>query len=134
MLEWDDSMTTGIQRIDAQHKEIIKKYNEFSAALSSGISRAEEKEEAGNILDFLQFYAQWHFHREEECFAEYECPAAEMNKKQHGEFLEMFGNFYEQWQSEGMDNELVIETYRGLGDWIQNHIMRTDTQIFPCVK
>jgi hemerythrin len=38
MIIWDDSMTTGLPEIDAQHKEIIEKFNEFSEAVASGMS------------------------------------------------------------------------------------------------
>lgn len=63
MITWDDSMTTGVPEIDAQHKELFEKMNEFAEALACGKGRAE----TGEMLDFLQFYAQWHFQREETC-------------------------------------------------------------------
>jgi hemerythrin len=134
MLQWDESMTTGIAHIDAQHKEIIKKYNQFSQALARGIGASREREEAGKILDYLQFYAAWHFEREEECFDQYKCPAAKANKNAHTEFLKRFGDFYEYWHTEGMDSSLVKNTFQELGEWIATHIMRLDTQIYPCVK
>ena len=89
---------------------------------------------AGDILDFLQFYAVWHFEREDKCMEQYKCPAAEANKQAHAEFIDKFGQFYEQWQESVMDWELVQQTYVELGDWIENHIRRVDAQLLPCVK
>jgi hemerythrin len=86
------------------------------------------------LLDFLQFYSAWHFEREEQCMEEYQCPVAEMNKVAHAEFIEMFERFYEEWWADSMDMELVQQTFRGVGIWIQNHIQRTDTQLLFCVK
>jgi hemerythrin len=130
MITWDDSMTTGLPNIDRQHKEIINKYNEFSEAMAGQEGRAK----AGEILDFLQFYAVWHFEKEEKCFEQYKCPAAEANKQAHAEFIDKFGQFYEQWQESVMDTELMQKTYVELGNWIENHILRVDTQLLPCVK
>jgi hemerythrin len=132
MITWDDSMTTGLPDIDAQHREIIKKFNEFSEAVwrPNGMNR----EVAGEVLDFLQFYAVWHFGREEQCMERYRCPAAAANKQAHAEFIQKFGGFYEQWQEAGMDLKLVRETYLELEKWIDHHIRRVDTELFPCVK
>lgn len=94
MITWDDSMSTGLPNIDAQHKEIIEKYNELDEALAQGSGRARTV--AGELLDFLQFYSAWHFEREEKCMEEYKCPAAEANKQAHAEFTVIFGQLYEE--------------------------------------
>jgi hemerythrin len=132
MLTWDESMTTGQPNIDAQHQELFERYNELSEALmhGSGSGRAA----TGELLDFLQFYTVWHFEREEEYMDEYRCPAAEANKKAHAQFIEMFGQFYDQWQESDTDMELVRQTYAALGNWIKNHIMGIDTQLLTCAK
>jgi hemerythrin len=130
MLTWDESMSTGIALIDSQHKMIFQKFNEFSEAISGGASQ----EAAAEILDFLQFYANWHFGREEKCMAEYHCPAAAQNKQAHAEFLVTFNGFYEQWQNGTMTPALVSKTHQELENWLLNHIGRTDTQLRPCVE
>ena len=130
MITWDDSMTTGLPEIDKQHKEIIQKFNEFSEAVTG----QEGREVAGDILDFLQFYAVWHFEREEKCMEQYKCPVAKANKQAHAEFIDKFGRLYKQWQETSMDSELMLETYQELAGWIENHFRRMDTQLYPCVK
>ena len=130
MITWDDSMSTGVPLIDAQHKMLFQKFNEFSETLSGSTSR----EAAAEMLDFLQFYATWHFGREEKCMAEYECPVAAKNKQAHAEFLATFDGFYQQWQTGTMIPELVSKTYMELEKWLVNHVLHTDTQLRPCVK
>ena len=132
MITWDDSMSTGLPNIDAQHKEIIEKYNELAEALAQGSAAARSV--AGELLDFLQFYAAWHFEGEEKCMEEYKCPVAKANRQAHAEFLVMFGRLYEEWWSATMDPELVQETFTKVGEWIVNHIQRVDTQLLPCVR
>ncbi len=130
MITWDDTMRTGLSDLDAQHKMIIKKFNQFSEAMSG----SDAREVAGGILDFLQFYAVWHFEREEKYMEQYKCPAAQANKQAHAEFLDKFGRFYEQWLTSNMDLDLVDETYLELGKWVKNHILGVDVQLLPYVK
>jgi hemerythrin len=129
MIIWDESMSTGVALIDAQHKMLFQKFNEFSETISKNTSR----EAAAEMLDFLQFYATWHFGREEKCMAEYSCPVAAQNKQAHAEFLSTFSGFYEQWQTGTMSPGLVSKTYQELESWLVNHVARTDTQLRPCV-
>lgn len=133
LIQWnEETMTTGVPEIDIQHQEIINRFNELTEAIAA--SQMSGLDRASQVLDFLQFYAVWHFEREEECFTKYQCPAAEANKQAHAQFIEMFGQFYEQWQTKGMDMTLAQETLASLGRWIENHIMHTDTQLAPCVR
>ncbi len=130
MITWDNSMATGVPEIDAQHRELLEKMNEFVAALEHGKGRAE----TGEMLDFLQFYAQWHFQREETCMEQNQCPVATFNKQAHVYFMETFGQLYEQYQRSDIDPRLVSSTYAELQNWFANHIRRVDAQLYPCVK
>ena len=128
MVTWDKKLSTGDERTDSQHKVLIDKLNEFEMIVSSN-SSGDIRREAGEVLDFLQFYAAWHFAQEEQLMTELNCPAAAENKAAHGRFLEMFGKFYSQWQSSSMDIELARSTYRKLSEWVTDHIMTVDTQL-----
>ena len=129
VITWNESMSTGIQRLDDQHRMLFQKFNEFSKAMSNMSAR----ESASEVLDFLQFYANWHFGQEENCMEEYRCPAASMNKQAHAEFIKTFNEFYEQWQQGTMTSQLAAATYTELERWLVNHILRVDTQLSPCV-
>ena len=129
MITWDESLSTGVALIDAHHKMLFQKFNEFSESISGNTAR----EAAMEMLDFLQFYATWHFGREEKCMAENRCPVAAQNKQAHAEFLSTFSGFYEQWQTGTMSPELVRKTYQELESWLVNHVQRTDTQLRSCV-
>ena len=127
MLNWHEGMSTGIPDLDHHHKEILARFNEFYACMSRGES--DKRAEVGRILDFLQFYAQWHFQREEEYMEKYQCPAAEENRIAHADFLKRFGAFYEKWQTAGMDPTLANDTFVALMDWIVNHVQGVDTRL-----
>jgi hemerythrin len=131
MIIWDeDTMSTGIPIIDAQHKKLFKKFNDFSEA----IAEKKTREAAAELLDFLQFYATWHFGQEENCMNEYKCPVAAENKQAHAEFVRKFSQFYTEWQTGNMTPELARDTYMELENWLVRHVARVDTQLRSCVK
>ncbi len=131
MIIWDAKLSTGNERIDSQHKMLIEKLNEFEKIISDN-SSGDIRLAAGEVLDFLQFYATWHFSQEEQLMDEVNCPVAEINKIAHARFLDMFGKFYTQWQIASMDNELARSTYHQLSDWVTNHIMTVDVELNFC--
>jgi hemerythrin len=133
MITWDDSMSTGVSLIDAQHKMLFQKFNEFSEAMSGPRSKSKSREVAGELLDFLQFYAKWHFGQEENCMDQYKCPVAAQNKQAHAEFIKTFGEFYTEWQADTMTPELANKTYVELEKWLLVHVARVDTQLRLCV-
>jgi hemerythrin-like metal-binding protein len=133
MIAWDEKLRTGDDRTDSQHKVLIDKLNEFDEIISNSNS-GDIRRAAGEVLDFLQFYASWHFAQEEQRMDELHCPAAQENKKEHARFLEMFGKFYTQWQSSSMDLGLARATYQQLADWVKNHIMTVDVQLNASIK
>lgn len=122
-------MATGLPEIDGQHKELLEKLNELSEA----IEQRKGRQTAGELLDFLQFYAAWHFEREEACMEKYHCPLASVNKQAHQEFLRRFGELYQLHQDSGLDSAAAQEVYRKLLDWVVNHILRVDTSLAVCV-
>lgn len=133
MITWDESMSTGDRRLDTQHQMLIQKFNELSGIIGSG-DTAETRQSAADVLDFLQFYATWHFKQEEDCMNRYNCPIAAANKSAHIEFLKIFGSFYTKWQELNMDMTLAQSTHDQLALWIKKHIINIDTQLRPCVK
>ncbi len=128
--EWDESMSTGVSKLDKQHQMLIQKFNEFTDLLDDSTMMRENAEE---VLDFLQFYATWHFKQEEACMDEYKCPVAIENKLAHADFLTQFGDLYERWQNGTMDLKTAQGTHVALGQWIKNHIIDTDTRLKPCI-
>jgi hemerythrin len=128
-LEWNQRlMTTGVDDIDNQHRELIAKLNQLFDALESGAPDGEVK----SMLKFLGEYATWHFGAEENCMDKYQCPVAQANKQAHASFLEIFGGISNQVQAEGVTAALAIETQQAVSNWIRNHIVKIDTKLRPC--
>jgi hemerythrin len=126
---WDDSLETGVAEIDDAHKTLFLWVNKLSDAMSAGKANAEVL----SVLNFLGIYAQRHFAHEENCMNRYKCPAAEVNKKAHAEFLVYFTKMKQEAETNGVTTKTVLELQLALGNWLRNHIKKVDVSLRPCV-
>jgi hemerythrin len=128
-LFWRDEMTTGVVELDAQHKYLINFFND----LGHSIKKKYDPEDISKVLKVMKYYADWHFHKEDECMARYHCPAAEKNTKAHAIFMEKLQEYQKEYEQSGGSIELAIKIHEELANWIVNHIMAIDTQLHPCI-
>jgi hemerythrin len=130
-LTWDArTMQTGHDEIDAQHQELIQHLNRFFEMMKKGSANDSLNE----FVDFLSQYALWHFSHEEQCMDAYRCPVAAVNKMAHNNFIRIFRGYRSRLVKEGPTTALVIEVQREVSKWVRNHLVRTDTQLRPCVQ
>lgn len=122
---WSDDYKTGVPLIDIQHKELFLAFNDLADAIEQGHSVATLKK----ILNFLHYYIEWHFGREELCAFQYQCPAAEANKHAHTKFVELFNMLDEEYRQGGADEQMAYQIHQFLADWIVNHLLKVDKQI-----
>lgn len=128
-LEWTVALSTGDELLDSQHKYLVDTLNKLGEAINQG----HGGESIARILGMLRFYAGWHFGKEENCFEAYHCPAAEKNKKAHAVFVEKFDQYHHQFNSSGGSNELALKIHEEISDWIVNHILIVDSELYPCI-
>ena len=128
-LSWDVSLESGDRAIDVQHKYLIDIINELAEAIETG----EGAKAVGKILNLMQYYAEWHFEREELCMERHSCPAADTNKKAHGYFLEKFLEFKGEYRQSGGSEEIALGMYKVLTEWLVKHIKGVDAQMKTCV-
>lgn len=129
-IQWDLTMSTGVEAIDNQHKQLIKWLNDLLAAMSQGRGRSEIQP----ILAKLGGYAVTHFGNEEDCMTKYNCPVAAQNAAAHKVFIATFNSFNDEFDREGASARLAVRMESELLRWLVSHIKRTDTQLLPCVK
>ena len=123
-------MTTGVQELDDQHRELIDMLNQLANAMSAN----KGTQEIGRILTFAGEYAQSHFQAEEAYFEKYHCPASAQNRKEHAEFLARFRELQSQFQKCGADFKFVSGVYRELSNWLVRHILGVDVQLREAIK
>ena len=128
-LIWMDEMTTGVVEIDAQHKYLIDFFND----LGHSIQKNYNPEDISKVLKVMKYYAEWHFHKEEDCMLRYHCPAGERNAKAHTVFMDKLCEYQREFEQSGGSIDLATRIHEELVNWIVNHIMVVDTQLAPCV-
>ncbi|HOE08536.1 MAG TPA: bacteriohemerythrin [Treponemataceae bacterium] len=125
LFEWSDSLKTGIESIDLQHKKLLSFVNELHAAMKN--------REAGKIifriLKDLADYTDYHFKNEEKAFQKFSYPDAENHKKSHEYLIKQIHDLLQ--KQEAGDLALSVTTLGFLIDWVTNHIMKEDMSYVP---
>jgi hemerythrin len=131
MLIWTEKFATGFPEIDEQHRRLIRHVNQLEAMLLKTNPTVEDVQFIGIFLDFLEDYIHSHFSFEEKCMACHRCSAHEKNLAAHENFRQMFQRFKAKASKEGFRMELLIDLNQTINVWIQDHILRIDTQLKP---
>ena len=129
LIEWDEiRMGTGVESVDAQHRELIEQINQLHLACLSGTGRPELLK----LLAFMGRYAKDHFSNEEGVMRKHRCPAHEQNKAAHAQFLREHQRLVETVTREGATTSAVLQLHEMLGNWLRNHICTVDTALRKC--
>ncbi|WP_272701336.1 bacteriohemerythrin [Desulfovibrio sp. Fe33] len=128
LIVWDDSIATGIDLIDDQHKELVKLINRLNSAMLQGKGKAM----IGETLEELRRYTSFHFNQEETLFEKYGYSETEEHKSVHGKLLGQVSEFIDKFDSgqTGMSRDL----FYFLKDWLVNHIQGVDKRYVPHLK
>lgn len=124
-LQWTDDLTIGIEKIDAQHRTLIEKFNQFIDACH----RHEAREMIPELINFLENYIREHFADEERCMMRENYPRLEEHKQLHREFVDKVTGLRQQLAEEGTSMSLVINLNETLLRWFINHIKRVDKEL-----
>jgi hemerythrin-like metal-binding protein len=125
-IEWDFvKMTTGLAEIDAQHKEWIRRFNEFDEAVMhwKGLEAFQE------AFTFLEGYTETHFTLEERRMEEYRCPSRAANLVAHLAFLGKLEEIRNWVQQGGASPVEVLELKTALEEWLAMHICTIDVRL-----
>lgn len=124
-LEWSTHLAIGISVIDDQHIELFTRFNGLLDALTDG----DDKEEVANVVQFLEDYTITHFAMEEKVMDRYSYVGSSAHKAQHATFTAEFASLREKLIASGFGRPLAIEMLRQLGEWLLNHVERTDREL-----
>ncbi len=125
-IEFDASLVTGNETIDAQHKELIERI----AKLITCCEQNGGKLEAIKVLDFLSDYVEYHFSAEEKLQEEAEYPGIAEHKEKHAEFKQAVKELYEMLEEvEGPTEEFVNAVKKNVLDWLLVHIKGFDCSV-----
>jgi len=118
----------GIDKIDEQHKELVRLVNQLHSAMKDKAGLQESAE----ILEKLTDYTIYHFAFEEEVFDKYDYENKVEHKKYHANLVKKVVDFQNDVKSgkAGLSMELMLF----LTSWLKDHILKTDKAYVPFLK
>lgn len=125
--EFNDSLVTGNEMIDAQHRELIDRIRSLQIICENEMPA---KREAIRILDYLTDYMEYHFAEEEKLQAEIGYPGAAEHKEKHQELRQSVAELYAMLdEQEGPTDDFVKQVDKKVTEWLYRHIMGFDRSV-----
>ena len=125
-IEWNEGMSTGIDDIDIEHKEWLRRYNEFDDAVINN----HGSKMIAVALRFFKQYTEFHFPNEETRVPNYLSLAAQRNREEHVLICNKIAELQSRIGSEGTSIVEVMELKIEMEEWIVKHICKTDVEMF----
>ncbi len=122
-LQWNESLSTKIELIDTQHKELIARLNKLHEAMKQRAGKQEVRE----TLKFLESYVVQHFSDEEKILEHQTSPYKLANKKAHQEFIARLKKLKEDELSQSLF--VALKVYNELSNWVVDHILNIDKKL-----
>lgn len=125
-VEFDETLVTGNEMIDEQHKELIGKIQDLLRSCEKG----SEKATAVKMLNYLATYTDYHFTAEEKLQEEIGYPEIDAHKKKHKEFIQAIDDLHEMLEEEeGPSDAFAEQVQKKVVDWLFGHIKTFDRSV-----
>lgn len=123
---WTPDISTGVEEIDSQHRELFKRLNTL---LDACAAQQKGKDEIGTYLAFLEDYVIQHFSAEEAAMAKAAYPGLAAHKQDHDYFKQRLTTIKKEFLDYGATIHVVLLAVRASGDWLFSHIKKTDREM-----
>lgn len=125
LISWSPDLAVHVDKIDEQHKELFRRFNQVGDAIWEG----KGKEEVGKFLGFMAEYVVVHFHDEEDIMLQNDYPGYSAQKSAHENLTKQMMEIKEKFDRGEADTPLVVKVVEELGDWLKNHIRNLDVAL-----
>lgn len=122
LMEWDATMSVGVEEIDAQHKTLISLINEAYEAIQK-----HDEHMMTDLIVKMADYATVHFTTEEGYMKENGYPNIEGHKFLHVKFTQEV----EAFKKNQFERTNFSKIFVFLSRWLTQHIMEEDMQYVP---
>ncbi|MHA2281180.1 MAG: bacteriohemerythrin [Promethearchaeota archaeon] len=122
IFDWEDDLVIGIEKIDKQHQELIRRLDDLAEA----VLQKQGKNKISSLMDFMEEYGERHFTDEEKFMTFYEFPGLVGQKKHHERFRETTKKLRNELESQTDMESFASSVQRYLIDWLILHIKSED--------
>lgn len=127
-LEWTDSWSVGVPRLDEEHRQLIDLINELRSLHEDGIEGRERQVRIHSVMSELSWYAESHFRFEEGLMANAEYPDLVAHRASHLLFRVQLSKLATEVKDGSAD---LLDLYGFLAGWIRFHVLESDLQYAP---
>jgi hemerythrin len=120
IVHWDGSLSTGVESLDVQHKELFRIINSMEEKLAKG--HPDNAFIEG--LDSLRGYIKYHFRTEESYMEIHEYPEFESHRDEHLGFVDRVEELSADIRQDTQKKTEELLTF--LLTWLVQHIRRRD--------
>jgi hemerythrin-like metal-binding protein len=120
-MQWDARLSVGHPGIDAQHREIFRRFSDLAEGMAAG-----NDAELGGLFEFLGDYAVEHFAAEERLMAQTAYPGANVHAAAHARFVREYAELVGLWRANGATHGVAVKTRTWIEDWLRSHISGVD--------
>ena len=124
-MDWNESLCTGIELIDAQHRSLVDCVNEFKkTGARGGVLKS------AMAMDALRMYVAVHFSTEEDLLRQHGFPDLEAHVAEHRAFVAQLDVL----MAENLrhDNSAAIAAF--FEAWLEDHLCQSDMAYVPYLK
>lgn len=129
IIEWNDEITSGIEEIDRQHKQIISLLNQIVYFYETP---DHSKELISSLLEFSKVIHE-HFDFEEKLLAEYGFKGLKNHKAGHEEISDMINSVIMPAMLDE-EGDIPAQPIISIVRWFENHLKTEDTRYFQSIK
>jgi hemerythrin len=114
------NLTLGIKLLDAQNRSLFVYIDKFI----SKVIENSTKDDVEKVVQYLEKYADKHFHDEETIMKNSGYSEAESHISEHKKFKNTIAHIKS--QINGNNSELIEQIFKGLNEWLIKHILGSD--------
>ncbi len=123
LIEWDESLSVGNDKIDHDHQALIGITNELSQAVEDGQGKAI----IADVLSRLSDYVGYHFDHEEQIMRRFRYSEMACHIQEHADLIKGLDELV--YEHEVAPNVVTTDTLEFLKHWLVDHIKTWDHRL-----
>lgn len=127
-VEWDESLSVGIDAIDEQHRYLVDLIND----LYEVVSKKSGSREVARLIKATDAYAKVHFRAEEQMMKHHGYAGIYQQERQHHAFEAKIREFYQELHDNPLVAQFDVLSY--LRNWLVQHIRVEDAKLRSLVS